>query len=288
IPVLCAIALMVVLFILPIPRFEMRLQLADSTLQLKLWEMYVVPMPLMLLSPFFAGMMVVARRLANEEYAFIWSEYWAGVKGNWKQALLNGVFLYSMYFLLSFAFLYYSANLSAGFLGFIPYAMIILLTVLLVFSQYYVPLMIVSVNLKLTHIYKNAFIFAIMGLGRNLLLTLIFVILLGLYLFIFPMMGLTILIGFVLAILLLFAFIAYALSFISYPMIKNYIIAPYEQKEIVKNNPDVQPSNENLDYLPDELDIGSSEKDTAQYVYINGKLVKQDSDEDEDNQIFKD
>ncbi|MEG1426848.1 MAG: DUF624 domain-containing protein, partial [Oscillospiraceae bacterium] len=123
IPLLGVVALMVALLFLPVPRYEMKLTLADTILQLKLWELYVVPMPLILVSPFFAGVMVVARRLANEEYAFIWSEYWSGVKANWKQATINGVFLYAMYFLLSFAFLYYSGNLSKGFLSFIPYAM---------------------------------------------------------------------------------------------------------------------------------------------------------------------
>lgn len=286
-PILGVAALMFCILFLPVPRYAMQFTLGETIFSLKLWELYVVPMPLMLLSPFVGGLMVVSRRLANEEYAFVWSEYWKGVKENWKQFLANGIFLYVMYFLLSFSFIYYSGNLSDNFLSFIPYAMIILVTVLLVFSQYYVSVMIVSVNLKLTHIYKNALIFAIMGLGRNLLLTVIFAALVVL-LWMAQIMGLTLLIALAVIILLLFSFIAYTTSYLTYPLVKRYIIDPFENKDIVKNAPEVQPStDENFDYLQDELDGG--EENNEQYVYVNGKLVKRDSlNQDEEEQIFRD
>lgn len=50
----------------------------------------------------------------------------------------------------------------------IPLAVCCILSILMLFAQYYIPVMIVTFDLKLRHIYRNAFIFSIMGLLRNL------------------------------------------------------------------------------------------------------------------------
>lgn len=284
IPVLLVSALIFGVAIMP----GMRYMLVMQGLQINLWNLYVMPLPLILLSPFWGGLMVVTRRLANEEYAFIWSEYWRGVKENWKQFLANGIFVYVMFFLLSFSFIYYSGKVSESFLYYIPYGMIILVSVLLLFSQYYIPVMIVSVNLKMRYIYKNALIFALMGLGRNLLMTLvvgIFVALIGIFMWMHPIL---ILIGFLLLILAMFAFIAYTDAYLMYPLVKQYIIDPFENKDIIKKSPETQPAQADFSYLRDELDSAEDEN-APKYVYVNGKLVKlEDGEGEEDEQIFTD
>ncbi len=271
----CALiaALMFGLFLLPVPRYEMALTLSSSIIKLQLWEVYVVPMPIVLLAPFYAGVMVVVRRMANKEYVFPWAEYWQGVKDNWKQFLINGIFCYIAYVVLSFSIIYYSGELSSGWFNFIPFALVLILVVLLVFSQLYAPVLMVSVDIKLKPLYKNSLIFAIMGVFRNILIVVLYVALLFLYFYVVPMMGLTLLIGFALLITIIPVFVAYINVYICYPMIDSYIIKPYEKKEEVKNDPVVQPSTEDFKYIADELD---ENRDESEYVYYNGRLVKRD------------
>ena len=83
--------------------------------------------------------------------------------------------VYVAYVFLSFSIFFYSNQMGSNWLYIIPFAICAILLLLMLFAQYYIPLMIVTMDLKLRHIYRNAFIFAILGLPRNILITLILV-----------------------------------------------------------------------------------------------------------------
>ena len=91
IPFIAVIALMVGVFLLPIPHF---LYATSFFGVLDLYILYAVTLPLILLSPFTCGLAYVTRNFAREEHAFVWSDFWDAVKNNWKPALLNGVIVY--------------------------------------------------------------------------------------------------------------------------------------------------------------------------------------------------
>jgi len=91
--------------------------------------------------------------------------------------------------------------------------------------------MIVTFELNLKQVYKNAFIFSIVGLWRNLLLTVIFaVIILGLYVLML-LMPLTLFLSIIFAILILFSFCMFLINFTVYPLIDKMMIQPYKDKE---------------------------------------------------------
>ena len=100
IPFIVVIALMVGVFLLPIPHF---LYATSFFGVLDLYILYAVTLPLILLSPFTCGLAYVTRNFAREEHAFVWSDFWDAVKNNWKPALLNGVIVYLAYVILSFS-----------------------------------------------------------------------------------------------------------------------------------------------------------------------------------------
>ncbi|WP_417077036.1 YesL family protein, partial [Hominenteromicrobium sp.] len=97
IPFIVVIALMVGVFLLPIPHF---LYATSFFGVLDLYILYAVTLPLILLSPFTCGLAYVTRNFAREEHAFVWSDFWDAVKNNWKPALLNGVIVYLAYVIL--------------------------------------------------------------------------------------------------------------------------------------------------------------------------------------------
>ena len=107
IPFAVILALMVLIYLAP-THFMLQLPVGDSYIQLDAWAMYAMPFPLVLLSPFTAGLTFVTRNYAREEHAFVWSDFWENVKGNWKYFLLNGFIVYVVYVVLSFSAIYYT------------------------------------------------------------------------------------------------------------------------------------------------------------------------------------
>lgn len=274
IPVLGVLLLMVGLYFLPyFMGMDALPGVSFGEYSINVYNMYVVPMPFILLSVFYSGMMVVSRRLANREYAFIWSEYWQGVKDNWKQFLVNGIVCYVAYMVLTFALMFYGSKASAeGGFNYVPFALILVLIVAFVFSQYYVPVMMVSVNMKMKPIYKNSFIFSIMGVLKNILLSVILILVYLLYNYLVPYMGLTILIGIVLFVLIVPAFLSYSVVYITYPLINDCVIKPFYKKDEGKK--------EASEPQPRALSYEEMEENKSEYVYVNGKLIKKDESED--------
>ena len=191
------------------------------------WVLYAVPIPMVIFSPLFGGGMVVSRRMANREYVFLLSEYIDGVKDNWKQFLANSIISYLVYVLMSFALVYYYANLSSGIIYWVLFFILVFFASLFIFAQFYIPLMIVSVDLKLSHIYKNGFLLAVLGFVRNILFIILISIYVAFYLFFALSQVVTIIIATVTILLIAFSFFSYSQAYICYPIVKKYIIDPF-------------------------------------------------------------
>lgn len=271
IPLTVVILMIAGLLVAPVRRLALEIHLPSNILQLSLWDLYVVPLPLVLLAPFHTGVMVVTKRLANEEYAFIWSEYWQGVKDNWKQGLLNGILCYLAYVIFSFSLVYYFNTMSDGALNFIPLAFSILLLIVFVLAELYIPVLMVSVDLKFIPLVKNAIIFGIMNFFKNLL-TLGMLLVVCAVLWCTQMTGLSLMIGLFFIISLFFSVTAYITTYMAYPMINDYIIKPYKKKEEASTAAHVQQNTSDFEYEQDELD----DDDGPEYVFYNGKMVHRD------------
>ena len=146
--------------------------------------------------------------------------------------------------------------------------------------------MIVTFDLPLRKIYRNALIFSIAGLWRNLLLTAIFFLML----FLFYQALATILGTMILAVFLVvfcFSFVSYTISFLVYPLIEKLLIKPYYEQQARQNQP-VENETEEVS-VPSEEDLHKGEmdqEDAPEYVYINGRLMKRSDLNDE--QVFED
>ena len=277
IPFAAAVVLLVLLYLSP-THFMLQLPTASGALQVDIWAMYAAPLPLVLLAPFTAGLTFVTRNYAREEHAFVWSDFWENVKGNWKYFLLNGAVVYLVYVILSFSIMYYYNSTSRGWLYYIPFWVCLVLAVFFLFAQYYLPVMFVTFDLKFSQAYRNAFILALAGLGRNLLITIILGGL-GYAVFAFvPLNGLTILILLLLLVFLLFSLISFFINFTVYPVVDRYLIKPYERRvEEAKNGPaplKEENSEEARFFAPPEADGEEEDDDEDKMVYVNGRLIK--------------
>ena len=191
VPILLVLALMAALEFF-LPHYLMRLPESGNGIQwcrweqfshpapyemkgfwLDMWRLWAVPAPLVLLSPFWAGLSLVTRNYVREEHAFIWYDFWDAVRANWKSFLLGGAVCYLQFAVLSTSIACYGWAAQSQPLYYALLWPCVMLGLLCLFAQYYLPVMLVTFHLKWRQAYKNALIFSVVGLGRNLLLTLL-------------------------------------------------------------------------------------------------------------------
>ena len=139
----------------------------EAPWEFDLWTWGVVPLPLVLLSPCVAGLAFVTRSFLREEPTFLWSDFWKAVRGNWKCFLGNGLVLYLVGAVLSFSTRYYQARLSQDLFSYLPFWCCVLLGVVFLWAQFYLPLLFVTFDLTFRQAYRNAFLFAALGLPRE-------------------------------------------------------------------------------------------------------------------------
>ena len=129
------------------------------------------------------GFTYVLRNIQRREHAWIWHDFMKHTRSNYKKGAINGAIVLVIYYLLLNAFNLYKANLlGIGVLD--TYLSMIVLVVMVLFTwmQFYVNTMIVTFDMKLRDIYKNAFIFAIAKIPLNLFISIICIALfIGIY-----------------------------------------------------------------------------------------------------------
>ncbi len=113
------------------------------------------------------GVTYILREIARGNPVFLLEDLVYAVKNNWKQALLFGILDGVMLLLIPFN-LYYFFVQNSFFSGFLLWVMIVI-AYLYLNMRHYVYLEIVTFDLPLRKILKNALIMAIYNLKRNLL-----------------------------------------------------------------------------------------------------------------------
>ncbi|MBQ2615084.1 MAG: YesL family protein [Clostridia bacterium] len=202
--------------------FDILIRLLTTNLFVVLWGM----------GPATAGITYIMRNFAREEHAWVWSDFKDAVKNNWKQAL--GVFVIDciIFTLCMVALIVYSQM--GGFAGALRYVMVMILLVYTMMHFYIYPIM-VTFELKLKDIYRNALLFACGKLPSNLLiLALQILIHVGTVFFIIASGGMytvfLIILFFLLQMMILWSFSALLTNFHVYPKMKKYMLDAAENK----------------------------------------------------------
>ena len=129
------------------------------------WLLLLVPM-IAITGPFNAGISLVMCRWARDEHSFPYSDFWGGVKENWKQGLLFGVLdgLVLLLFYLCVTFYMDMAGQSPAFL--LPLAVSVIAAALWAMAAPIVPALIVSYRQGFWGILRNAFLMTLAELPR--------------------------------------------------------------------------------------------------------------------------
>lgn len=174
------------------------------------------------------GFTFVMRNIQRREHAWIWHDFIKHTKANYKKGVINGIVVLLGYYLLFNAHaMYYShAVFSSGYINSFLSLLMVVFIVAFTWAQFYINTMIVTFDLKLRDIYRNALIFTISKVPLNILITIICLVLaLGLYVLslIIPILGILI------AILIVYSLFGFIIVFCVYPTIDKYMITPAEE-----------------------------------------------------------
>ncbi|MBR5236303.1 MAG: YesL family protein [Clostridia bacterium] len=169
--VACNIVFLVAAALLILPYLFNLEEVVSSLFQGQVVLLPVLPfVPFLFMGPFIAGLTYVLRNWSRQEHAFIFSDFFEHTKKNWKQGLCLSVISTAITYVFLVAALYY---LKSG----LPVPLVLtlgaILAALLLIANFYTYPMVVTFQMKLKDILKNAWIFTVAKLPQNLFFLLI-------------------------------------------------------------------------------------------------------------------
>ena len=185
------------------------------------------------------GAAYIARNMVRGDAVFVWSDYFYAIKRNLKQGFFLGLIDAVIIFTLGFDIVYFwgrggTFTLDFGF--FVTIALIIIYFLM----RFYIYLLLVTFDLSIYKILKNALIFSLLGFKRNIMGVLGIVMITAVHISLLlllistPLSGLPIILPF----LWYMAAVTFTTTFAAYPIIDRYMIAPYagaqEDEEIAE------------------------------------------------------
>ena len=173
------------------------------------------------------GATYVLRGLVKGDPVFVFSDFFYAIKKNLKQGLILGLIDFVISGVLIIDFFYFYQQTGSFGLDFMYFAILALMLLWFV-MRFYIYNLLITFDIKIFKLIKNAFIFSILGVKRNILSFLGIIILVVFHVFLIIMllpMGISIPI--ILPFFYLLAATAFMACYAAYPIIDRYMIAPY-------------------------------------------------------------
>lgn len=188
------------------------------------------------------GSTYCSRSMLRGEPVFVWSDFLYAAKRNFKQALLIGFADLLFVFMLVFDFIYFS-RMGGSFMLDVCFFGICALIILYLLMRPYIYLMIITFDMKFRKILKNALIFSILGIGRNLMgfLGIVVLVIINVLLLI-VLWPLGVVVPLILPLFYLLPSIQLFSTYAAYPVIEKYMIEPV----LVENEEDEPSGDEEL------------------------------------------
>ena len=198
---------------------------ADNALTLAL--KYIGLLAVLTFGPCNVGCVYVMRSLVREQSAFVWHDFWGAIKRNLRQSLVVGVIDCLLIVAAVYALPFYYAN-AVSFAMRMLLAATVIITALYFVMRFYIYLMLVTFDLSVIKLFKNAFILSSAGIKRAvaMLAAAAALVLLNVYLFIL-VKG----IGTILPMVITLALLMFTGVYCAYPVMKKYMIDPYYTQE---------------------------------------------------------
>lgn len=179
------------------------------------------------------GATYILRSMVRGEPVFLFTDYFYAVKRNLKQGFFMGLIDVLVMFLLYFDYTYF-ASMPSSFFNDLCYYLILAMAVLYVVMRFYIYLMMVTFELPIRKLLKNALIFVVLGFKRNLMAILGVALITSINVLLFALFAMTplgIAIPLILPFLYYIAVCSFTTAYAAYPIIDRYMIEPYRTNE---------------------------------------------------------
>lgn len=248
-----------------------------------------VMIPVMLIGiiplfPFYAGVVAVCRNIARGDAKVpVFRTFIDAVRMNFLHFLLHGVLIYLATAMSVAAISLYSSMLDKGWFIYGLLFVSILIALFLLYTAFYIPLMNITYDLPLRYVYKNSFLMSFGEFKNNFFATLALAVLLGICftmtVFCRTELVLILILSAIWCLLLPAAFTFIYIFFIYDGM--TAIIRDKEElsRELtgkIDKSLEERKKQQEKETEDDFSDIDvASLKDTDDYIFHNGKMVKQ-------------
>ncbi|MBE6617910.1 MAG: DUF624 domain-containing protein [Ruminococcaceae bacterium] len=173
------------------------------------------------------GLTYILRNMFRGEPVFMWHDFWYAIKRNLRQGITYGIIDLVIVGLLIYDTVFFNLNYNANMMMSTMFFMTLCMVMLYFFMRHYIYLMLVTFDMSISKMFKNALKFTVLGLKRNLMLLLGTVIMVIIeYIFMIYYLPLGMIIPFIILPSLLMIMGVYA----AYPKIKEIMIDPYYEK----------------------------------------------------------
>lgn len=170
------------------------------------------------------GATYCTRNMLRGDPVFMTSDFFYAIKKNFWQGLLLGLIDFAIIAILAFDFIYFSGIGGTFMIDFFYFA-ICGLCILYFFMRFYIYLMLITFDIKIKKIFKNALIFSILGIKRNLMAFLGIAILIAINVALaVVLMPIGIVVPLILPLIYLLPSINLLISYGAYPVIEKYMI----------------------------------------------------------------
>ncbi len=177
-------------------------------------------LPLMLTGPFTAGLTYVVRNYSRQEHAFLLSDFFEHSKKNIKQGLMMSVIQVLVFYLFVTAFFFYRQFfITHGWNIGLLLGITLMFSIMLLTMSFYVYPIMVTFDMKLRHIIRNSWIFAMSKLLQNLIILLIIGAVHGLLLWYIPVVWA------LLMVLILISWSSYTMNYYVWHIMDKYMMS---------------------------------------------------------------
>lgn len=186
--------------------------------------------------PSMIGSTYLLRNMVRGEPLFIMQDFKYAAKKNFKQGLALGILDLLIIGLLLYDIYFFYLNYATTF-GLICFWVSVVILLLYFFMRFYIYMLALTFDLKITKIYKNALIFTILGFKRNILA------LLGILLVVivdYLILAFLPAIGVILPFAFLITLCAFMATYAAWPVVKKLMIEPYYPNY---DNPNAAPAS---------------------------------------------
>lgn len=248
---------------------------------LGLWPIILFALPA-------ASMSFLSRNIVREKSYFIWYDFWRMIKENWLGALILGVINLTLGIIGGYAVLFYLDKLKDGWLYYIPFFLVAMVCIVLLFASFYEFVLLVSFNLRTGTLLKYSVMIALANLPQTLIVFavegLTIAAFYGMFRLIFTdssfanisLLALLIAVFMILIIPLFF----YLQAFVAWPMIEKLLNKneSTEGTEVpdVEENEEITESDENTAIEIESIPENDDDTEDIEMVFYNGKMMRKD------------